>query len=374
MSVKVVLWFLALLSLCGNAYVIFSGVRAFKNSFASMSNVEKVHNILIFNLAIADFLMGVYLLSLNILYSRKKYHIFDPTCTSIAILNFISSQVSVTTLAIITSCRLYSAIWPYRTVSVHRTVVCVGITWLVWSIVAVLPLVVALESNHVYVNDMQCDTLTEIKITSSNNMFDPLNSTLVHLENFTVCSLRVGYYNHVPVCSMRFFFQNPSEAGFIFSMCIVSFNVLTFVYMLGAYLFVCRSTTHGDAIWCSVGALRKCICGLEQGSLREVENRRMQRLIFFIVLTDFLCWIPVSLTALVVSVVLPYSDAYTKWLRTVNSLSNFTVIMLTVNSAVNPLLFSTSLRRKCCNCHENRHSLSVEITETPSNGREIHTM
>jgi len=145
----VYLWILGILALTGNGVVFATTLSRTNKNFAAFSDVEKIHNVTILNLAAADFLMGVYLLSLSIAstvyrydYSDEKRYqwLLNPTCTALGITNAVSSQVSLTLLALITFFRLRSVINPFKEAHLIPAVVATFMIWMLWLLLATIPI------------------------------------------------------------------------------------------------------------------------------------------------------------------------------------------------------------------------------------------
>ena len=91
--------------------------RLFKKSGTS-SNLLANH-MLVFNLALADSLMGLYLIILGaagVIYSgaycaNKLEWLSGPTCSALGALVVASSETSVITMVLLTSFRLYAVFW-----------------------------------------------------------------------------------------------------------------------------------------------------------------------------------------------------------------------------------------------------------------------
>ena len=104
----------------------------------------KIYNILIFNLSIADLLMGVYLVVISVKMKKSidqsNYVIESWFCNLVEITNLVSGQVSLTTLVRISYFRLYSLIRSYKQVNVKLAVALVVATWVFWIPFAIFPI------------------------------------------------------------------------------------------------------------------------------------------------------------------------------------------------------------------------------------------
>ena len=85
---------------------------------SDFSNVSFANHILILNLAVADFLMGIYLLSISIvdtMYSgiyclESVQWLSSDTCRNLGVLLIVSSQASVTFLTALATVRLITIV------------------------------------------------------------------------------------------------------------------------------------------------------------------------------------------------------------------------------------------------------------------------
>ena len=78
----------------------------------------KANHVLVFNLAVADFLMGVYLFSVGVSYETLKGSYCkeelvwrgSAVCTWMGVTALVSCEASILTLIMLTTCRLYAVI------------------------------------------------------------------------------------------------------------------------------------------------------------------------------------------------------------------------------------------------------------------------
>ncbi|XP_076348207.1 G-protein coupled receptor GRL101-like [Tachypleus tridentatus] len=139
---RVCIWFLGVLALTGNMLVIvWRCVHRINN---------KVHSFLITNLAIGDMLMGIYLLIIAAVdfYYRGIYFIYASywkhslLCQFSGFLSTLSSELSVSTLTIITLDRFLCIIFPFRMrrLSTKQTSFIMAGVWTVVLLLAGVPL------------------------------------------------------------------------------------------------------------------------------------------------------------------------------------------------------------------------------------------
>ena len=398
LALVVYIWFVAIISAIGNLVLIGCTFRSFKKSFNLMSKVERIHNTMLINLALSDLLMAAYMSAMGILsmiYQNKYKNetrflwIQSEGCSILGILNFISCQVSVTTLVIMTSFRLYHILHPYKNVSVRWSVICVVAGWITWTTVACIPLIqtestrsiftstVMLKNNSTQSNgktlekletaryDDLLDEITTaintINFACPNNLTfheNPSWSTLLffsdRLTNNGKYVADVGYYNEQSLCTMRYFIS-ATERSLFFTMLVLAFNALSFVYITFAY-----SHIHYKVIDKSVCYLicTFCKCFSAQNAngsnhavgpvaSREKENVRLHRLVVGVIVTDFLCWIPLTIVAfwyVAYTADLDYDAFWRFYLARKTDLAIFAIVVMPINSMINPVLHSARLR------------------------------
>jgi len=147
-SLQVIIWLMAVLSLSGNSVVLISKFITLQKNYATMTVEKKVHSTMVINLAIADLLLGVYLLMISVVsavftgpQSREQFlRSLTPFCNLLGVLSFVSSQMSVTVLVVITTARLFSVVNPYKAVDVRFFLIWSGLCWVAWTVIACVPL------------------------------------------------------------------------------------------------------------------------------------------------------------------------------------------------------------------------------------------
>ena len=140
---RIFLWILGISAFLGNVFVLIW--RSFQHEG------YKVPNFLLRNLSVADFLMGLYMLSIASvdLYFRGIY-IENATwwktswlCQVLGCLSTVSSEASVLTLCAITFDRLYNILFPLSVYKLNMTSarVVVGVVWLIAFLIGAIPMI-----------------------------------------------------------------------------------------------------------------------------------------------------------------------------------------------------------------------------------------
>ncbi|XP_076814785.1 uncharacterized protein LOC143460965 isoform X1 [Clavelina lepadiformis] len=360
----VLIWIMAVLALIGNAIVVIHqsrillGMRANGKTLSSLRG----NHILVLNLAIADFLMGVYLLAVGIAYESLRGSYCQEefawrsssVCTWMGVTVLISSETSVLTMLLLTAFRLYALLKPFNASSLPKTwfvFLLSFATWTLSTIVAVLPLthayrsqvpnvawiprnrftqhaIVPLEAGKtylyrslVYFSPDENENTTALfaerirSVTTWDELLE-IRGQIFRTDNDLEVVASFGYYNVHSVCIANFF-PNRDDPHLALSLTLVIFNFLAFVFIAGVYIYIYV-----------IMFKRKNI---------TVEDRtdaaKMQWRIFRLVITDFLCWIPICILAFCKLYDLPISG-------TVYSVA--AIVLLPINSALNPILYSSA--------------------------------
>ena len=289
-GVQVCVWILGLSALIGNLFVILMRVI--------VNEDNKVHSFLLTNLAISDLLMGVYLLIVAIkdVQWQGEYFKHDNNwrsgtlCTVTGVLSMVSSEVSVLMLTLITTDRLICIVFQFRVRRMNRKTAytVVGGIWIFGIMMSVIP--------------------------------------TLGLHYFYDSKRNIGFYGKSAVC-LPLQLSTERQAGWEYAVGIfIALNFASFIYILIAYIIM----------FFTVKAVSKQV-----RSTNMNRESQMARRMVFIILTDFLCWMPViviGLLSLLGKFHDPEKQAYV-WIA---------VFVLPVNSSINPILytFSAPLVRK----------------------------
>ena len=286
---KYSIWVLGVLAFAGNVgVVLWRIIRKDKN---------RVNSFLLTNLAISDFLMGVYMLLIaykdrlwdGVYFKHDVAWRASDLCIFAGVISTISSEVSVFTLSLITFDRVVCIVFPFkfRRMSMKRAVYLTTLIWILGIVLAIVPLF-----DDAYFYDYE------------------------HRNHF---------YGRSPVC-LPFELSSEKSAGWEYSAFVfLGLNGTSFIFIVLAYMVMYRTITKaGNAV----------------RSTRANQDSTLAKRMLFIILTDFFCWFPViiiSILALANSLHDPRKQVYA-WIA---------VFVLPINSSINPLLytFSTPLVR-----------------------------
>ena len=346
-ALKSCFWIMCIAVISGNVYVITSTAHLLKS--AKLNKALKYQNVIILNISIADILMGIYLLSIAVYsaYFSGYYGQIDfkwrssLRCSLIGSLAVLSSEASCFFMVLLTSTRLYTIYKPFSTLSISTRKYKLAIisVWLMAFIVAVFP--VSHQTFDYFVHSVEfSNRFTRSKIGNKEKV-TKFACRLAMLKNKSMkcnCSdwdstksflttnnlkyspgAEFGYYGQTSVCMPRFFVYR-GESAWEYSLVIVTFNFLSFFFIAVSYICMFLKAKENKLA--------------VKNNQREKQQSRMQRRISRIIITDFLCWIPICIMAFVKLSGFHVDDA--AYIVSAG-------LLLPINSAFNPLLYSSLL-------------------------------
>ena len=242
-ALRALLWVIGSFSLLGNAASL---VYRF---FFDRERLKLGYGIFVSNLAVADFLMGVYLISIALadVSFRGTYILNDESwrrsvwCTMAGVLSTVSSEASVLFICLITVDRILVIKFPFGQVRFKTTSssVCACIIWIVTTLIAVLPLLITS-----YFKDT--------------------------------------FYSKSGVC-LALPLTRDRPPGWIYSIGIfIGFNFIT-----------CLAVATGQ--WMIYRALDRSRSKMKSLSTARSNDLRVARNLLLVVATDFLCWFPIGI-------------------------------------------------------------------------------
>ncbi|XP_072175791.1 relaxin receptor 1-like [Diadema setosum] len=308
LPIEIFIWILGISALIGNSYVIVQRLRA---KFSH--NTAKVQSVLILNLAISDFLMGIYLLILAIMdivisdsyfwEGRAEEWRTSSICQAAGFISVISSETSVFLITIISLDRVISVLFPFseHRLSVKSARTLVGATWGLALLLSTCAVVLNHLNPDAYGLSDVCVGLPLIRKNSN------LNSVV---DERLFNQIGVAWYATV---------ATASESTWQFSIVLfLGVNSFCFSVVLIAYIII--------FIWVRVTRSK---AGRKDSEGAEI---KMAAKMSLLVGTDFFCWMPIIILGILVqsSVITLSSDVYA-WL---------VVFVLPINSSINPYLYT----------------------------------
>ena len=347
MSLKVFSWVSGILAITLNLSIIGTHVKEIIESESLRARVDKL---LILLIAVGDFLVGCYLLSIAAVdfhykgtFCLSKYQwLTSRYCNTLGVISTIGSQLSLFSMACLSISRLAninSLVAKDPTSWRARLKVLVMVMFLlsISLALAFLPLLEGLED--FFVNGLHyskvtlftgmVDKDTHYRILQSYNgryKNQPLSWIRIrHMvrEMFSdtyggIEGAKVEFYGSDSVCIFKYL-VTKSDPQYLYSLTILLLNFICFVLITGCYIVIQYFVTRS-----SKGVTVKT-------SVTRKRDLKLQTKIFIIIATDFLCWIPFSVVCLL------------HFFEVINAspwYPVFSIIILPFNSVINPLLYS----------------------------------
>ena len=347
---RVCVWFSAIFSIVANLNVIVFSARKLQQ-IRQKNSVGFCNRLLIFNLALADFVMGISLLILacKSVQMSGEYCVFDLIwrtsgwCNLVGTLTIVSTQASVNILLVLTTLRLYVTLRPMTSAHIIRHRLCnimASLSWTVAIFFAIYPLLGDHFKQTMLIKTSPFFSSTEITLQQLNSYVNRTeliaNKTLnLVVQESTSSDIRsvvqlglFGFYSNSSVCFPNLY-THPGSPHFTYSLFIVVFNFSAILFIAAAYITIYRSS--------SLIVVNPRSSGKSANDDGQPDERKtLRRRITVVIATNTMCLLPVCLMAFVSfsGKILP-SEAY--------SISS--VLLLPVNSLVNPIVYSTMHRR-----------------------------
>ena len=132
----------------------------------------------------------------------------------------------------------------------------------------------------------------------------------------------LGFYGNDPVCLFKFF-VSPEAPQSLYSWILLATNFVCFGVISISYLIVFLTTSASSSS-----------SSQSVASIARKRNNRLQRKLSFIVLTDFLCWVPFIVICFLHT--MGIIDA-SRWYALLS------ILILLINSVINPVLYDNKI-------------------------------
>ncbi|EDO34445.1 predicted protein, partial [Nematostella vectensis] len=283
-TLQVCIWVLGISAFFGNIFVVAYRLVVREDN--------RVQSLLLTNLAISDFMMGLYLLIIAFkdVQWQGEYFKYDLSwrvsglCQFAGALSMISSEVSVLMLTIITLDRFICIVFPMRfgRLGLKKAFALCILVWTFGMLISIVP--------------------------------------ILGIEYFYDEQLEIGFYGRSSVC-LPLQLSSDRPAGWEYSVSFfIGLNFMAFMFILVAYIAI---------FW----TVRKSSAAV--GSRNAKKEAALARKLMAIIMTDFCCWMPVIFIG-ILSLTGDFRDpqklAYV-WIA---------VFVLPVNSSINPILYTFS--------------------------------
>lgn len=382
----IIQWILGIFALSANFVVIFATATEFvrwlrprdlkrrpstARPSAHLLQSKLCNTILVFSLALADFVFGLqmilvaifeYVLSEQYWKYAHEWQTSLP-CTMIAWLASLSFQVSAFTVLALAIFRYNSVVRPFQPLKLkHAFCVFLGI-WSVSCLMVSIPLFrFTSASQNYFISSVWMPTNSTIRSSIYNlthtrryvgnlQLFSksPMNATIKSVNEMSWMELEgivksinpqfagwkyYGFYSEFSIC-IPVLVNSLGQPFWEFSLSVISFNFLLYLMVPIFYWKVykqskmrCSSIRRGD-VKSAQFKIRK--------NSREKEDKDMHYLIFLLVITDIICWMPICM--------LTFIGCLSTKIETDNHISTLLTLLISqLNSIINPFLYSKRLR------------------------------
>ena len=345
LGIKSAFWIMGILVMVGNSYVIIKRT-AFLKTQQTLDGISFQHFIIL-NISIADFIMGIYLITIasyDVSFSGFYGEVDGEwrsslKCSVIGSLAVISSETSCFLMVVLTGFRLKNITQPVESVNASSRPwkLCIILAWLFSFFLGIAPMLPqtaqyflhSFSYSSPFQNGMRYSTnlkqfacrlsaLSHKTIQFTGNKFQSVETFLAGSFPNDASVKLFGYYGETSVCMPRFYVAY-GESSWEFTLAMMTLNFLSFIFIAVSYFIIYKHSTSSSA---KLGTKRL-----------DNQAATMQKRIARIIATDFCCWIPICVMAFV-RLGVEFSDiAY----------QISAVLLLPINSAMNPILFSPVL-------------------------------
>ena len=382
-----------ILCLCGNFVVIYQKITEFCRSTTQPKNII-IYNILVLNLSVANLLMGIYLIAIsleirlklineNIYFSKRSF------CDTFGVISTVSTQTSISILAIISFYRLVSLTFPYKNQHVKVVVGIVVSTWLMWLVIALLP-IIPLEplvtkltfgiskdrkilSGSLNTFEITIPLIKDLKSLFSSIEYEEVNLVLEQIYRYPTRAVLskmhdrfgwidldtdnwfyIDHYNLNYICTTIFFVDGANFNEFdYFTLTFAFINLAISIAIIIAYVFIILAVTGNEKLACVLCKLckskqRNCqhSSRTQLNQARDVENQRIFKRISIIIITDVLFVMPLCLATLV-EWLNPLYKTGNDVLKALIDVQTLLLFIVPFNSIINPYIYSFAFWRNC---------------------------
>ena len=335
---------------------------------ADLTDSLRCQHVIIINITVADFMMGVYLLTIAVhssIYSGYYGEVdldwrSSLRCSIIGSFAVISSEASCLLMIVLTVFRLHTVYNPFTTLSTRMWPWKIGIcsAWFVAFILGTLP--ITSHYNLAYFVDSVYflvkfnkqgwwNTSSLIRLScrfaamtnkTINIVGNEWKTTKIFLEeNFPNANIyEFGYYSETSVCMPRFY-ATRGEPAWEYTLAAMMLNFLAFISMAVCYALLFFQLSR-----------RSKFLGESKSKGSSEKESKMGKRIATLIATDFLCWVPICIMCYV----------RIKGGELPNIAYQITaVFLLPINSVLNPFIYyiipETTIAKKLL-CLQRRQS------------------
>ncbi|XP_033638038.1 uncharacterized protein LOC117298813 isoform X2 [Asterias rubens] len=325
---KIFMWILGISALVGNIFVMIWRCR----EETAGRDSRKVHSLLVFNLAASDSLMGLYMMIIaiadvhfgNTYFEQSSEWQTSVPCRLAGFISIVASEASVFFLTLISIDRFLSIVFPFsrRHIRPQMGRIISALIWICTLIVGVVPTILAFDSS----SDLY--GLSDVCIGL------PLMTKVARYETRSQTIDAGGVAN----ITVEIPYAAEYRASWFFSIALfLGVNLLCFAVILICYI-------------CIFVSVKMSMKRVRRHKSRDDEVRMAIKMAA-IVMTDFICWIPVIVMGILSqSRIVEIPPETYAWV---------VVFILPINSSLNPYLYTISDL-----CSQRRRSASTRKRDT----------
>ena len=362
-GLKAMAWLIGIVAILLNLYALIKNIF---NLHSSRSEAAFITNSLVIIINTGDFLIGIYLTLLAFFdsYHGKKHckmqteWLTSMSCVSLGIINSLGSEISLFSMTVLSTIRAYGSLQNTLSVpkdasrkSVVKVIPFALIVLLISFLISYWPMFRPFEDY--FVNGVRYEKHNTLLLGCPDKRkhmsilaeyygrmrpiggllsWSQINALIASMFSKDYGGIRketLSFYGNDPVCVFKYFVRMDDPQKY-FSLAILSLNCLCFVTISVSYFAIALASRN------SIRTLKSKAENKTQNSVAEETNARLQRVVHMIILSDFLCWIPFTITC---------------WLHFFNVVDaepwypTFSILVLPINSVVNPLLYDKTISR-----------------------------
>ncbi|PFX12341.1 G-protein coupled receptor GRL101, partial [Stylophora pistillata] len=305
---RICLWVVGIMSLLGAVFVI-----VWRLVFKEAKKKNKIQSIMLIHLAGSDGLMSVYLIIIGVMDAiwAGQYFLHDGNwrsswlCQITGAIAVLSSEVSVMTICLLSADRVKNILFPYRgkSLTIKVTHVLCFLIWIIGGLIAFIP--------------------------------------MVGIDYFGSRQKAHHFYGRSVVClPLQLSADKPSGWEYSVAM-FVGLNFTLVFFVIVAYSMIVYTSCTSNRRLAQQGTARERKIKAKQRAADLRREASLAKRVFFIVLTDCVCWLPI--------VVIGLRSLLEKSFLTPGGLAVWiAVFVLPVNSAINPILYTLSTKQVRC--------------------------
>ena len=263
-AIKAAFWIIGFVVIVGNFLVVVISISTLKKK-QKLQGVG-FQKIIILNISIADFVMGVYLLtiaaysvSFSGLYGDEDHEWRSSLkCSIIGSLVVISSQASCFLMVVLTAFRLTNIVNAIESLnaSLRRWVICIVTAWVLSFIIGIVPMIISsyFMQSFSFFSTFHNGTLDSSQLTEFARRVAALSSKTIEfkgnefqsvkefIENGLAQNISVetfGYYGQTSICMPRFYVAY-GESSWEFTIFIITVNFLSFDFIAFSYIWIVK--------------------------------------------------------------------------------------------------------------------------------------